>query len=77
MPFKVILTDFVLVKPKIEKFDFMKGEPYFFENNINIRLLGGEHAMVLRYHSIFFEVLRCPVSSVHFRPLPELGHGRN
>lgn len=31
MPFKVILTDFVLVKPKIEKFDFMKGEPYFLK----------------------------------------------
>ena len=27
--------------------------------------------------AFFFEVLRCPVSSVHFRPLPELGHGRN
>ena len=29
-PFKVIFTDFVLLRNKIEKFNFLRGEPYFY-----------------------------------------------
>ena len=48
-PFKVIFTDFFLLKNKIEKFSFLKGKPYFFKKEKNICLPGDEHAMVLQY----------------------------